>query len=124
MASSPSLEVQQLLAAEKRATDLVSEARQRKVQRLKRAKEEAAAEIEQFKAERQILFNKYDTEHIGSKDEIAKKIEQDTNNKLESMEHYIGSTRGLVLDKLIEEVVESVTPKLHQNMLPPVLISS
>lgn len=118
MASSPSLEVQQLLAAEKRATDLVAEARQRKALRLKRAKEEAAAEIEQFKAERQIIFNKYDTEHIGSKDEVAMKIERDTSSKLESMSQYMGASKNLLLAKLIEEVVEGVTPMLHRNMPP------
>ena len=38
--------IQQLLAAEKRAAEKVSEARKRKNRRLKQAKEEAQAEIE------------------------------------------------------------------------------
>ena len=41
--------IQQLLAAEKRAAEKVSEARKRKNRRLKQAKEEAQAEIERFK---------------------------------------------------------------------------
>ena len=44
--------IQQLLAAEKRAAEKVSEARKRKNRRLKQAKEEAQTEIEKYKSER------------------------------------------------------------------------
>lgn len=115
MASQPSQEVQLLLAAEKRATEKVSEARTRKNQRLKRAKEEAAADIEQFKAERQITFNKYETEHIGSKDDIAKKIERETSERLENMQKRILTSKNVILDRLIGEVVGTVDAKLHRN---------
>lgn len=108
MANQPSQEVQLLLAAEKRASEKVSEARKRKVQLLKKAKEEAAADIEQFKAERQIVFNKYETEHIGSKDDIAKKIDRDTTERLESMQKNIHTNRSVILNRLMDEVVNSV----------------
>lgn len=103
------------MAAEKRATEKVTEARQRKTQRLKRAKEEAAAEIEQFKGERQITFTKYETEHIGSKDDIAKKIDRETTERLENMKKSIQNAKKVMLDRLIGEVVNSVDPKLHPN---------
>ena len=45
--------IQQLLSAEKRAAEKVSEARKRKNRRLKQAKEEAQAEIEKYKKERE-----------------------------------------------------------------------
>merc|ERR1712241_701650 len=48
--------IQQLLTAEKRAAEKVSEARKRKNRRLKQAKEEAQAEIEKYKAERETIF--------------------------------------------------------------------
>lgn len=115
MASSPSQEVQQLLNAEKRATEKVSEARKRKAQRLKKAKEEAAADIEQFKGERQISFSKYEIDHMGSKDDIAKKIERETSERLETMQKRISTSRGVILDRLIGEVVSSVDAKLHRN---------
>lgn len=107
-----------MLAAEKRASERVSEARKRKAQRLKKAKEEAAADIEQFKAERQITFNKYETEHMGSKDDIAKKIERETTEKLETMGERIQNTRNVILERLISEVVHSVEPKMHRNKRP------
>lgn len=122
MASQPSQEVQLLLAAEKRASEKVSEARKRKAQRLKKAKEEAAEDIEQFKAERQITFNKYETEHMGSKDDIAKKIDRETAEKLETMQKRIHTTKHTILQRLIGEVVGGVDAKLHRNKRP-VLVS-
>lgn len=118
MASSPSQEVQLLLAAEKRATEKVSEARKRKAQRLKRAKEEAAADIEQFKEERQITFNKYETEHMGSNDDMAKQIERETTEKLDTMQKRISTTKNLILERLIDKVVSSVDARLHRNKRP------
>lgn len=115
MANVPSVEVQLLLAAEKRATDKVSEARNRKNQRLKKAKEEAAEEIEQFKSEKQLSFNQYEIDHIGSKDDIAKKIERETNERLEKLDERITRTRNVVLKELIGQVVTGVEPKLHRN---------
>lgn len=104
-----------MLAAEKRATEKVSEARKQKAMRLKKAKEEAAADIEQFKSEKQITFTNYERDHAGSKDDIAKKIERDTAEKLDSMEKRIQSTRGAILGRLISEVVGSVDVKQHPN---------
>lgn len=108
MANQPSQEVQLLLAAEKRATEKVTDARKRKAQLLKKAKEEAAAEIEQFKAERQIVFNKYETEHIGSKDDIAKKIDRDTTERLDTMQKRMQNNQLVLVNSLINKIVGSV----------------
>lgn len=118
MANVPSVEVQQLLAAEKRATEKVSDARIRKAKLLKRAKEEAAAEIEEFKAEKQLAFNQYQVEHVGSTDNTAKKIERETVDGLASINDRFAKARHLVLDKLINTVIESVKPRLHPNQRP------
>lgn len=115
MSSQHSQEVQLLLTAEKRASEKVAEARKRKARRLKQAKEEAAAEIEQFKAERQVAFNKYESEHMGSRGDLVKKIDQETNEKLEAMASRIESTKETILSRLISEVVSNVDPKLHRN---------
>lgn len=116
MANQPSQEVQLLLAAEKRATEKVTEARKRKAQLLKKAKEEAAADIEQFKAERQIVFNKYETEHIGSKDDVAKKIDRDTSERLESMQKNVQTNKSFILNQLVDNIVNSVST---WNVQPP-----
>lgn len=108
MASQQSQEVQLLLAAEKRASEMVADARQRKAQLLKKAKEEAAADIELYKAERQIVFQKYETEHIGSKDDIAKKIDRDTTERLETMQTRMQTNQGLILRALMDTISDSV----------------
>lgn len=118
MSSQHSQEVQLLLTAEKRASEKVAEARKRKARRLKQAKEEAAAEIEQFKAERQVAFNQYESEHMGSRGDVAKRIDHETNEKLEAMANRIESTKSTILGRLIEEVVTNVDPKLHRNKRP------
>lgn len=41
--------IQQLLAAEKRAAEKINEARKRKFQRMKQAKQEAQAEVEKYR---------------------------------------------------------------------------
>lgn len=118
MSSQHSQEVQLLLTAEKRASEKVAEARKRKARRLKQAKEEAAAEIEQFKADRQIAFQKYESEHMGSRGDIAKKIDEETNAKLGAMSQRIESTKSTILERLISEVISNVDPKLHRNRRP------
>lgn len=108
MSNQPSQEVQLLLAAEKRASEKVAEARKRKAQLLKKAKEEAAAEIEQFKGEQQIVFNKYETEHIGSKDDIAKKIDRETMEKLETMANRMQTNQKVIVNALMDNITDSV----------------
>lgn len=115
MSSQHSQEVQLLLTAEKRASEKVAEARKRKARRLKQAKEEATAEIELYKQERQTAFNEYEREHMGSRGDIAKKIDEDTNEKLSIMANRINSTKSIILNSLIESVVSNVDPKLHRN---------
>jgi hypothetical protein len=77
----------------------VSEARKRKNRRLKQAKEEVGAgcqappflhlpplqaqtEIERYKAEREKAFKDNETKNVGSKDDIAAKIEADTKVRI------------------------------------------
>ncbi len=74
--------IQQLLAAEKRAAEKVSEARKRKNRRLKQAKEEAQAEIEKYKGERDRQFKDHEARNVGSKGDIAARIEADTKQKV------------------------------------------
>lgn len=116
--SGHSQEVQLLLTAEKRASEKVAEARKRKARRLKQAKEEATAEIEQFKAERQVAFEIYESEHMGSRGDVEKRINQDTSEKLDAMARRIESTKSVILERLINEVVTNVDPKIHRNKRP------
>ncbi|KAL1789600.1 V-type proton ATPase subunit G 1 [Sigmodon hispidus] len=64
--ASQSQGIQQLLQAEKRAAENVSEARKQKNRRLKQAKEEAQAEIEQYRLQREKEFKAKEAAALGS----------------------------------------------------------
>ena len=106
--------IQQLLGAEKRAAEKVSEARKRKNRRLKQAKEEAQTEIEKYKAEREIAFKDNEAKNIGSKDDIAAKIEADTKVKIEAMNRSVASNKESVIASLLALACE-IKPEVHKN---------
>jgi len=106
--------IQQLLAAEKRAAEKVSEARKRKNRRLKQAKEEAQQEIEKYKQERERTFKENEVKHHGSKEDIALRIEADTKVKIEAMNRSVDAHKEQVMDSLIELVCD-IKPQIHRN---------
>ena len=106
--------IQQLLAAEKRAAEKVAEARKRKNRRLKQAKEEAQVEIEKYKAERERAFKDNEAKNVGSKEDIATKIEADTKVKIEAMNRSVASNKGEVISNLITLVCD-IKPEVHKN---------
>jgi len=108
--------IQQLLAAEKRAAEKVQEARKRKARRLKQAKDEANHEIEKFKAEREKQFRDYERQHMGSRDDIAAKIEAETRIKMDVMNKSVGVAKDKVIEDLLARVICDVKPQLHKNL--------
>jgi len=106
--------IQQLLGAEKRAAEKVSEARKRKNRRLKQAKEEAQTEIEKYKAEREKAFKDNETKNVGSKDDIAAKIEADTKVKIEAMNRSVASNKEVVIESLLSLCCD-IKPEVHKN---------
>ena len=96
--------IQQLLAAEKKA------------RRLKQAKEEATAEIERFKAERERAFREYEAKHMGSRDEIAVQIDAETKRRLEEMNKNVAANKDKVIQDILQRVVGDVKPELHRNL--------
>ncbi|KAF7274479.1 V-type proton ATPase subunit G-like [Rhynchophorus ferrugineus] len=114
MASHQTQGIQQLLTAEKRAAEKVAEARKRKVKRIKQARDEAQAEIEAYRNERERQFREYETRHMGSKEDVAAKIDKDTEVYLRSMDKLVADNKDQVIDDLISLVVD-VTPEVHRN---------
>ncbi|OQV22520.1 putative V-type proton ATPase subunit G [Hypsibius exemplaris] len=106
--------IQQLLAAEKKAADKVAEARKRKARRLKQAKEEAQAEIEKYREEREKAFKEYESHHLGSRDNIASKIDIETRKRIEAMNQRVDTSREQVIQNLLN-IVNTVEPRLHKN---------
>jgi len=108
--------IQQLLAAEKRAAEKVGEARKRKNRRLKQAKEEANAEIERFRAERERAFREYEQKHMGSRDDIAARIEGETRQKIDAMNKNVSANKDHVISDVLERIISDVKPQLHKNL--------
>lgn len=64
-----------------------------KARRLKQAKEEAQDEIEKYRTERERQFRDFEAKHMGSREDVAAKIEQDTKHRIEEMNKAIISQK-------------------------------
>ena len=106
--------IQQLLGAEKRAAEKVSEVRKRKNRRLEQARDEAQTEIEKFKAEREVSIKENEIKNIGSKDDIAAKIEADTKVNIEAMNTSVTSNKETVIASLVALACD-IQPEVHKN---------
>ncbi|XP_060859161.1 V-type proton ATPase subunit G-like [Metopolophium dirhodum] len=106
--------IQQLLAAEKRATEIVDEAKKRKARRLKQVKEEAQDEIEKYRQEREKQFKEFEIKLLGSREDVAARIDADTKIKIEEMNKAVIVNKQAVVDHILELVYE-IKPELHKN---------
>jgi len=106
--------VQQLLSAERRASEKVAEARKRKARRLKQAKEEATAEIEKYKQEKERTFQAYEANHMGSREDVQKKIEADTQRQILEVNQQVAKNKDSVIQGLLNLVYE-IEPEMHKN---------
>lgn len=107
--------IQQLLAAEKKAADKVAEARKRKTKRLKQAKEEAQAEIEQYRNKREQDYKRYEQSVLGSRGDREKQIDLDTQEKIKQIEKNVKLNKDRAL-KMLLDMVYDIKPKLHENL--------
>lgn len=112
--ASQSQGIQALLQAEKRAAEKVAEARKRKARRLKQAKEEAQAEIEKYRTESEAQFKEHEAKHMGTRTDIAAKIDADTKTKILAMNDSVAKHRDEVMDSLMKHIA-NVEPKVHEN---------
>ncbi|XP_061478107.1 V-type proton ATPase subunit G 2 isoform X1 [Rhineura floridana] len=113
--------IQQLLQAEKRAAEKVAEARKSetgilsgKARRLKQAKEEAQAEIEQYRLEREKEFQQKQQAALGSQGNLSAEVEAQTRKKLQAMQGGQARGKDRVLRQLLT-IVWDVRPQMHPN---------
>ncbi|XP_073449066.1 V-type proton ATPase subunit G 3 [Aquarana catesbeiana] len=112
--ASQSQGIQQLLQAEKRAKDKLEEAKKRKNKRLRQAKEEATADIDQYKLKRESDFRRIQTTIMGSQGNLAVKIDEQTNEKMQAYNSNFQKFKEKVLKELLE-LASDVRPELHKN---------
>ncbi|KAJ8949272.1 hypothetical protein NQ318_022787, partial [Aromia moschata] len=85
--------VQQLLTAEKRATEKVAASRKRKARRLKQAQDEGEEEVDQFRRECEAKYKEFLKRYAGSQDDVQANIEADTKRKIEELNRVASTQR-------------------------------
>ncbi|XP_038410982.1 V-type proton ATPase subunit G 1-like [Canis lupus familiaris] len=89
-------------------------ARKRKNRRLKQAKEEAQAEIEQYRLQREKEFKAKEAAALGSHGSCSTEVEKETQEKMTILQTYFQQNRDEVLDNLLAFVCD-IQPEIHEN---------
>jgi V-type H+-transporting ATPase subunit G len=85
-----------------------------KARRIKQAREEAQAEIENYRRERERQFREYEAKYMGSREDIAAKIDKNTELMLCDVESDVKNNKEKVLADLLYLVL-NVKPEVHPN---------
>ncbi|XP_020082014.1 V-type proton ATPase subunit G-like [Ananas comosus] len=96
--------IQQLLAAEQEAQQIVNAARNAKLARLKQAKEEADKEIAEYRAHMEAEFQKKVAESSGDSGANVKRLEQETEAKIQHLKSQVESISCDVVQMLLRHV--------------------
>lgn len=76
-----------------------------KARRLKQAKEEAQDEIEKYRKERERQFKEFEAKHMGSREDVASKIDQDTKIRVDDMNKAVSSKKDPVSEDLMSSLL-------------------
>merc|ERR1712076_52460 len=106
--------IQKLLQAEKRAQDIISQARTKKQARMKQAKDEAKAEVLAYKGQRDAEFKLMEQKLLGDKTEAEGRMQVRTQEQIQSIEQQVTSNEKAVID-MLAQLVADVKPVLHKN---------
>uniref|UniRef100_A0A9L0J3W5 V-type proton ATPase subunit G n=1 Tax=Equus asinus TaxID=9793 RepID=A0A9L0J3W5_EQUAS len=87
---------------------------ERKNRRLKQAKEEAQAEIEQYRLQREKEFKAKEAAALGSHGSCSSEVEKETQQKMTILQTYFRQNRDEVLDDLLAFVCD-IRPEIHEN---------
>ncbi|XP_049663709.1 V-type proton ATPase subunit G 3 isoform X2 [Accipiter gentilis] len=112
--TSQSQGIQQLLQAEKRAKDKLEEAKKRKGKRLKQAKEEAIAEIDHYRLQREKEFRNKQTNVMGSQGNLSAKIEEQTTETVRNLTSSYHKNMENMMKKLLSTICD-IKPEVHPN---------
>ncbi|XP_030063108.1 V-type proton ATPase subunit G 1 [Microcaecilia unicolor] len=112
--ASQSQGIQQLLQAEKRAAEKVSESQKRKNRRLKQAKEEAQVEIEQYRMQREKEFKAKEAAALGSHGSCSTEVEKGTVGKMSVIQESYVKNKDEVVENLLALVCD-IKPEIHIN---------
>mmetsp|Transcript_15716 Transcript_15716/g.44055 ORF Transcript_15716/g.44055 Transcript_15716/m.44055 type:complete len:126 (-) Transcript_15716:118-495(-) len=98
--------IQELMAAETRASQIVAEARMGRGDRMKQAKNEAQGLIDAYKAEKQEEFNNMVLSKGGSEGNASAKLQADTNKEIQDMQAQFQKHAQKAVDVLLSKCCE------------------
>ncbi|MED6131111.1 V-type proton ATPase subunit G1 [Stylosanthes scabra] len=96
--------IQQLLAAEQEAQQIVNAAKNEKLARLKQAKDEAEKEIAEHRAQLESQFQNKLSETSGDSGANVKRLEQETDSKIHHLKSESSRISGDVVSMLLSYV--------------------
>ncbi|KAK9666077.1 hypothetical protein RND81_14G158800 [Saponaria officinalis] len=96
--------IQLLLAAEQEAQHIVNAAKNAKMARLRQAKEEAEREMADFRAQMEADFQRRLAESSGDSGANVKRLEQETDAKIEQLKSQASSISPEVVQMLLKYV--------------------
>lgn len=107
--------IQKLLQAEKRAQDVIGQARARKAARRKQGKDEAKIEVTNYKKEKEIQFKQMQNDVLGSNETNELTMNQNTANQKTDMEYLVASNEQAVIDLLTTLVCDVKTTPTNRQ---------
>lgn len=85
-----------------------------KARRIKQAREEAQAEIGKYRQEREKQFKEYEAKYMGSREDVAARINKNTEAHLTQLEKEVAANKELLIQDLID-LAYDVKPEVHRN---------
>merc|ERR1712151_10868 len=98
--------IQELMAAETRASQIVAEARLGRGERMKQAKQDAQELIDSYRAEKQEEFNNKVLAAGGSGGSASAKLQGETNNEIQIMQAQFQRNAQKAIDVLLAKCCE------------------
>ncbi|KAK6202732.1 H+-ATPase G subunit-domain-containing protein [Scheffersomyces amazonensis] len=106
--------IQSLLRTEKEAAEIVNEARKYRTNRLKSAKADAQAEIDEYKKHKETELQNYEKEHAGLNESIDKEADAQVEKELADIKAKYADKKENVVKLLVDATIKP-TPELHIN---------
>ncbi|KAL8514944.1 hypothetical protein ACS0TY_013864 [Phlomoides rotata] len=96
--------IQMLLTAENEAQQIVTAAKNLKMSRLKQAKEEAEREVMNYRSQMEAEYQNSISESSGSSDSTVKRLESETETKIQSLKERASRVSPGVVKMLINHI--------------------
>ncbi|EPS58758.1 hypothetical protein M569_16055 [Genlisea aurea] len=102
--------IQMLLTAEREARNIVDAARDLKTARLRQARDEAEKEAANYRSQLESEYQKSIVETTGSKDSTAKRLEAETESKIQILKETASKVTADIVSTMLIKHITTVRP--------------